>query len=204
MENMEKIKEMLENCVFTELAKGLENVDAKELYYVIDCIKDCAEAMYYCKITEAMDEAGEEDKRYYNNRHYMNGRYAPKGAGRVVRGYTEPYYEDMMYDEPMRRYSDNSVNMRHYKERDMDRDEGRMYYTEMSHGKRYFDDAIEKYKKVKEQYPNDTSEHKKKRMEASKEMFDEFGAVIKEMFKDSPTDEKQDSRNKLSHIANAI
>ena len=43
----------------------LEQVDTKELGEVIDMIKDLSEAIYYCTITEAMEEKDKEKEVYY-------------------------------------------------------------------------------------------------------------------------------------------
>ena len=39
---------------------NLQNVDTKELGEAIDMVKDLAEAIYYCTITEAMSEKDED------------------------------------------------------------------------------------------------------------------------------------------------
>ena len=68
-------------------------------------IKDLSEAEYYATITKAMNEADEadimeklleygDDRRYYDQYRYANGRFAPKGRGKR-RGYDEPPYYHM-------------------------------------------------------------------------------------------------------------
>ena len=54
MERLEKMKEHLMGCVEGQIYGSLQDVDAKELGEAIDMIKDLAEAIYYCTITEAM------------------------------------------------------------------------------------------------------------------------------------------------------
>ena len=61
MERLKQMKETLMSSVQSQLG-NLDNVDAKELGEAIDMIKDLYEAMYYCAITEAM-----EDKKHYEH-----------------------------------------------------------------------------------------------------------------------------------------
>ena len=90
--------EKLTSCMEKELENGIQNVDTEEMGKVVDIIKDLAEAEYYRKVSVAMDEADEwednDGRRYYNNRRYENGRFAPKGRGRR---YFMPEY-DMDFD----------------------------------------------------------------------------------------------------------
>jgi len=68
----------------------LDTVDVKELGEAIDMIKDLSEAIYYCTITEAMEEKSGEDKEKINNNtyyyyerplEYSNGRMYYSGNG---------------------------------------------------------------------------------------------------------------------------
>lgn len=58
MEKLKHIKHKLVELVEVELDEHLEYVDTKELGEVIDMIKDLAEAIYYCTVTEAMETKG--------------------------------------------------------------------------------------------------------------------------------------------------
>lgn len=120
------IKDKALTLVEAQINGDISSVDAKELGEVADIAKDmaetmmlCAEAEYYHKVTEAMDEASEEDKSHYLNK------YIPEYEGKFFTPveYTRPrkpsgvymYTEPVMYDPRM--------------------DEGfrdRMYYTEPS------------------------------------------------------------------------
>lgn len=93
--SIEALKSMKENlmCSVQSQMGNLHQVDAKELGEAVDMVKDLAEAIYYCTITEAMEKKDNEQSQqtvYYTER------------------YIDPYY------------------------RDMDRDHGKMYYTERS------------------------------------------------------------------------
>ena len=71
MDELKKICETLVSRVNAEIANGLENVDTMEMGQVMDMIKDLKEAMYYGKITEAMEESerreapAEGERMYY-------------------------------------------------------------------------------------------------------------------------------------------
>ena len=55
MERLKQMKETLMSSVQSQLG-NLDNVDAKELGEAVDMIKDLSEAIYYCTITEEMEE----------------------------------------------------------------------------------------------------------------------------------------------------
>ena len=57
MEQLKMIKEQLIAQVQSQMA-DLKCVDTKELGEVVDMIKDLAQAQYYCKVYEAMEEKG--------------------------------------------------------------------------------------------------------------------------------------------------
>lgn len=93
------MKESLVSCVENQLTH-LESVDTKELGEAIDMIKDLEEAIYYCTITKAMNEKGEEKEEYYSQKQYRD---MDRGIGRM-------YYEDPRYmrgNDTYRQYSSN-------------------------------------------------------------------------------------------------
>ena len=77
MERLKHIKESIMAVVETQLGNLCE-VDTEELGEAIDMIKDLEEAMYYCSVVKAMEEAGEERKErggpdhhyYYSEKYY--------------------------------------------------------------------------------------------------------------------------------------
>lgn len=99
---MEQLKIMKEQLMAQAQAQmgNLANVDAKELGEVMDMIKDLAEATYYCAVTEAMEESKEEKK------------HQPQQQPMYYTPYL-PYEKSYMYNPY----------------RDMDIEEGRMYYS---------------------------------------------------------------------------
>jgi flagellar biosynthesis/type III secretory pathway protein FliH len=115
--------ETMEHAIKSALDKGIDNVDTHEMYEAVDIFKDLSEVKknivevcYKKQIMEAMEEYGDEetedeDVRFYRGqpRSKTSGRYMSRGDGR--RNYTFPEMERMEYY------------------RDMDRRDGRMYYS---------------------------------------------------------------------------
>ena len=60
MEKLKQMKECLVGMVEGQVYGNIDKVDAQELGAAVDMIKDLAEAIYYCTITEAMEEEGKE------------------------------------------------------------------------------------------------------------------------------------------------
>lgn len=60
MEKLKQMKECLVGMVEGQIYGNIDKVDAQELGAAVDMIKDLSEALYYCSITEAMEEEGEE------------------------------------------------------------------------------------------------------------------------------------------------
>lgn len=124
--HVKRIHDMMEKltkCAEMELEKGVENVDAKEMGEVVDIIKDLAEAEYYAKISKAMDEA-EYGEDYDYKGAYDDGRRGYRGRSRDSMGRFTSRSGRRGYDEPM----DYDMMPEWY--RDMDREHGKMYYTE--------------------------------------------------------------------------
>ena len=66
----------------------LKNADAKQLGQAVDMVKDLAEAIYYCTITESMQKAEKKEQQTVNNINYYT---APTGYNKVY----PDYYRDM-------------------------------------------------------------------------------------------------------------
>ena len=119
MEQLKQMKEMLTGCVQGQLSH-LDKVDAQELGAAVDMIKDLSEAIYYCTITEAMEEKEEKQASHKEMMYYP------------VMYYPEPDWRDG------RRYYGENMPYPYYPEyeyyRDMDKMKGRMYYDGSSSG----------------------------------------------------------------------
>lgn len=121
IKNIHCMIEKLSELAKCELEKGVENVDTKEMGEVVDIIKDLSEAEYYAKISKAMDES-EYGKEYDEYGAYDEPRYY-RGQPRDSRG---RYISRRGYEMTPEMY--HMYPAEHY--RDMDKEHGRMYYTE--------------------------------------------------------------------------
>lgn len=146
IKHIHETMEKLSKYACDEACKSVEEIDTKELGEVVDMISDLAEAEYHARISKAMEESEKEDeeeakrimkemkeqygeeegeRRFYDNYRYANGRFAPKGRGTRRRGFSEPMYH--MSPEMYREHDPEWY-------RDMDRLDGRMYYSGSSTG----------------------------------------------------------------------
>ena len=209
IERMHKMIECLTEKALAELDKGIENVDTKEMGEVVDMIKDLNEAEYKAVIVKSMKESDEEQKeydkellralkdeyeeeggrRYYDHYRYADGRFAPKGKGIYRRGYEEPPYMHM-YPE--------AEHMR-----DMDREYGKMYYTEPMNESGY-DRAKRNYTETKEMHKANTPEDKEHKMKALDVYIKELGGDITQLIGDMTAEEKNLLRGKMSTLVSKI
>ena len=86
MEQLKSMKHQLTSIVQEQLS-NTQNVDTKELGEAVDMIKDLAEAIYYCTITEAMEENDKEKKKQQHIMYYTPHKIYPD------------YYRDMDYNK---------------------------------------------------------------------------------------------------------
>lgn len=203
--------EKLAECAEKQFDNGIESVDTAEMGQVTDMLKDLAEAMYYRTLTKAMDDSDPEEimemferygdggRRYYDHYRYADGRFAPKGRGTYRRGYGEPPYYHMTPE--MYRSMENY--------RDMDRRDGRMYYTEPSmnsgvHTESRYDMAKRNYTESKELHRGNTPEDKEQKMKELEKYLREIGSDIAELISDASPEEKALMKNKLSTIVTKL
>lgn len=203
--------EKLAECAEKQFDNGIESVDTAEMGQVTDMLKDLAEAMYYRTLTKAMDDSDPEEimemferygdggRRYYDHYRYADGRFAPKGRGTYRRGYDEPPYYHMTPE--MYRSMENY--------RDMDRQDGRMYYTEPSmnsgvHTESRYDMAKRNYTESKELHRGNTPEDKEQKMKELEKYLREIGSDIAELISDASTEEKNLLKNRMQVIMQKI
>ena len=228
------IEEKLAEAIRCEFDKGIENVNTAEMGKATDMLKDAAEAEYYARIAKAMEEAEKEDeesqkymlkqlkeeygeddgRRYYDNYRYMRtGRFAPKGRGTYMprRGYETPI-EYHMTPEMYREHDPEYY-------RDMDRDMGRMYYTEtgmsgntgnssrtgMRDGREGRSGASRRsYIETKEMHPDNSQESKQMKMKELEKYMGELSGDITEMIAGASNEEKTMLKAKLQTLMQKI
>lgn len=208
--DIKHIHEMLEKlteCAKTQLDMGTDHIDSCEFGRVTDMIKDLSEAMYYRTVTKEMENAGWNElmemfekygdggRRYYDHYRYADGRFAPKGHGTYRRGYEEPPYYHMtpeMY-------------------RDMDRDMGRMYYTEPTMNTSMRDSregrsgmSRRAYMENKELHKANTPADKEAKVRDLNTYMTELATDMTEIINDATPEEKSVLKSKLSALVTKI
>lgn len=206
---MHDMIEKLSECAKCEIDKGIENIDPCEMGQVTDMMKDLAEAMYYRTLMKSMEESSADEtmemferlgdgRRFYDNYRYSNGRFAPKGRG-TRRGYDEPPYFHMTPE--MYR------GMEH--DRDIDRNYGRMYYTEpatsgMNMTESGYDKAKRHYTETKEMHKANTAEGKEHKMKSLENYMKELSGDITELLTDMTAEERTMLKSKLSTLVSKM
>lgn len=202
IKRMHSMIEKLTEVACCEFDKGIENINVEEMGEATDMMKDLAEAMYYRTLTKVMDESDSEeilammerhgDRRHYDHYRYADGRFAPKGRG-TRRGYDEPpyYHMDPEWD------------------RDMDRHDGKMHYTDTGMNRTEmkesnYDRAKRHYTETKDMHKADTPEDKQKKMESLDSYMKEITGDVTKLMHDMTAEEKNLLRNKLSTLVSKI
>ena len=234
IKNIRCIEEKLAEAIRCEFDKGIENVNTAEMGKATDMLKDAAEAEYYARIAKAMEKADSEDeeadkhmlkqlkeeygeddgRRYYDNYRYMRtGRFAPKGRGTYMprRGYETPI-EYHMTPEMYREHDPEYY-------RDVDRNIGRMYYTEtgmsgntgnssrtgMRDGREGRSGASRRsYIETKEMHPDNSQESKQMKMKELEKYMGELSGDITEMIAGASNEEKTMLKAKLQTLMQKI
>lgn len=240
IKHMHEMIEKLTDCTKTAMENDQLCVGKYPISDVVDMIKDLNEASYYASIVKAMDEAkedeeeeekymlkrfkeeyGEEDgeKRFYDSWRYASGRFAPKGRGSYMprsssrRGYEEPPYYHMT-PEMMREHDPEYW-------RDLDRSEGRLYYTEtMPHMARTSDmgrmdgmrdhregksgQSRRTYMETKEIHKGNTPQDKQEKMKSLESYMKELAEDVTEMVEDASNEEKTMLKAKLQTLVQKI
>lgn len=217
--HIKRIHEMLE-CLTevskNQLDKGASSVNTDEMGKVVDMIKDLSEAEYYSRIAKSMEEYEEDEKeaekfrlhlfeekygesdgrRFYDHYRYANGRFAPKGSGTYRRNYS-PYLNSGYMPE-----WDDMEQMR-----DIDRHNGRMYYTDSFAHERdesRYDKARRMYTESKEVHKANTQTDKEQKMKDLENYFKEISEDLTEAISDATAEEKAMVRTKLTGLAGRI
>ena len=234
IKNIRCIEEKLAEAIKCEFEKGIDKVNTTEMVKATDMLKDAAEAEYYARIAKAMEEAEKEDeesqkymlkqlkeeygeddgRRYYDNYRYMRtGRFAPKGRGTYMprRGYETPI-EYHMTPEMYREHDPEYY-------RDVDRNIGRMYYTEtgmrentgnssrtgMRDGREGRSGASRRsYIETKEMHPDNSQESKQMKMKELEKYMGELSGDITEMIAGASNEEKTMLKAKLQTLMQKI
>lgn len=182
---------------FTEIAKNIACFDKD--YRIVEAMEKSEDNEGIMRMLEQYEDY--PDRRYYDHYRYANGRFAPKGKGTYRRGYEEPPY----YHMPIN-YNDPEYM------RDMDKEMGRMYYTEpnvsgnnTSHiSESGYDRAKRNYTETKEMHKANTPEDKEHKMKALDGYIKELGGDITQLIGDMTAEERNLMRTKLSTLVSKL
>ena len=184
MYRLNHMKEALMCCVERQM-NNLDKVDAKELGEAIDMIKDLEEAIYYCTITEAMN----------NPQKYGWGEQKEwEGHARSERN----YYPMMYYPNNGDMYIDRGNGPTHIQNDPWD--SYRMPSGDMSEEKEG------RSGKVRRQYMDSKMMNRDKtiQMKDLEKYMQELSADIIEMIDDATPEEKQYLSKKISGLAEKV
>lgn len=194
IKQLEMMGEQIANCTQGQLG-DLKNVNAKQLGEAIDMIKDLAEAVYYCTITDSMKKSEQQSERkyyptnisYYTTPATYGTYYDPWRQTEREKGYM--YYPGEM-SSPGGEIGTKATM--HYSEpymREMTRDpkQGRAYMRRRT------------YMEGKEKH-NDTNSQLRE-LEA---YLQELSSDITEMVKDASQEERNAIRQKMTTLASKI
>ena len=173
----------MKNCLITAAQSqmsNLEHCDAEELGEVIDMIKDLEEAIYYCTITEAMNEKKdsnpEEYRMYYRER-----------KGRDYDDYYSPSYPNRTRADKYNRQNDGTYTEREVPVDMHDEREGRSPRQRRM------------YMEAKEMHQDKISA-----MKELEKYMQELSSDICEMIEDASPEEKQLLQKKIIALSNKI
>lgn len=188
MEHLKYMKDKLISCIEKQISGNLEYANAQELGEAVDMVKDLSEAIYYCTITDAMEEKSHENGGHYLTTHYY--------GDTKYRSYPEEYYPPIYYHdgngyrgtEP-RYYDDTSTKYMMYN-RDYPMLPERSGDRSSMTRKRYMDGK--------------THNDKQTQMKELEQYTQELASDLTDMIKDASPEEKQLLQQKISLLASKI
>lgn len=186
-EALKMMKDQLMSCVQSQLG-DISKADAHELGEAVDMIKDLAEAIYYCTITDSMEKSEEKEKASVNNINYYT---TPMHYN--TRMY--PQYRDMERNNGYMYYSGGNSNGGNSSNGTTS------YYTEMMRDPREGRSPMRRrmYMEGKEQHKDTNSQ-----LHELEAYLQELSSDITEMIKDASPEERATLRQKMTTLANKI
>lgn len=183
---------------FTEIAKNIACFDKD--YRIVEAMEKSEDNEDIMRMLEQYEDY--LDRRYYDHYRYADGRFAPKGKGTYRRGYEEPPY---MHIYPEAEHM-----------RDMDRDYGKMYYTETGNmnnaSSPNMRDSREgksgvgrrNYMETKEMHKANTPEDKQAKMRELENYAKELTEDVVDMVADMSAEEKNLLKTKMQTLVQKI
>ena len=197
MYHLKQMKDKLVEAIEKQVNGNLEYANTEELGDAVDMVKDLSEAIYYCTITEAMnDKSQSKQGSHYPATHYY--------SEPMYRGYPDEYYTPIGEHYPIMYSSGNSSS------------------SNGMGGSRYYGDTSTRYMMYNDGYPmlnsgSDRSSMSRKRymdgkmyndkanqMKELEQYTQELTTDLVDMVKDASPEEKQLLQQKIALLAQKI
>ena len=169
---------------FTEIAKNIACFDKD--YRIVEAMEKSEDNEDIMRMLEQYEDYPE--RRFYDRYRYADGRFAPKGRGTYSRGYEEPPYWHMtpeMY-------------------RDMDKENGRMYYTEPMYTESRYESAKRAYTESKELHKGNEPQDKEAKMRELEKYMKEMSDDLLNLMKGMSQEEMNMAKSKLSVLVSKM
>lgn len=175
---------------FTEIAKNIACFDKD--YRIVEAMEKSEDNEGIMRMIEQYEDYPE--RRFYDHYRYADGRFAPKGRGTYRRGYEEPPYWHMTPE----RYRDMEYS------RDMDKGNGRMYYTEPTHTESRYESAKRAYTESKELHKGNEPQDKEAKMRELEKYMKEMSDDLLNLMKGMSQEEMNMAKSKLSVLVSKM
>lgn len=175
---------------FTEIAKNIACFDKD--YRIVEAMEKSEDNEGIMRMLEQYEDYPE--RRFYDHYRYADGRFAPKGRGTYRRGYEEPPYWHMTPE----RYRDMEYS------RDMDKGNGRMYYTEPTHTESRYESAKRAYTESKELHKGNEPQDKEAKMRELEKYMKEMSDDLLNLMKGMSQEEMNMAKSKLSVLVSKM
>ena len=169
---------------FTEIVKNIACFDKD--YRIVEAMEKSEDNEDIMRMIEQYEDYPE--RRFYDHYRYADGRFAPKGRGTYRRGYEEPPYWHMtpeMY-------------------RDMDKENGRMYYTEPMYTESRYESAKRAYTESKELHKGNEPQDKEAKMRELEKYMKEMSDDLLNLMKGMSQEEMNMAKSKLSVLVSKM
>ena len=169
---------------FTEIVRNIACFDKD--YRIVEAMEKSEDNEDIMRMLEQYEDYPE--RRFYDHYRYADGRFAPKGRGTYRRGYEEPPYWHMtpeMY-------------------RDMDKENGRMYYTEPMYTESRYESAKRAYTESKELHKGNEPQDKEAKMRELEKYMKEMSDDLLNLMKGMSQEEMNMAKSKLSVLVSKM
>ena len=200
MKQLKQMKETLMSAVQSEISH-LDKANCHELGAAIDMIKDLSEAIYYCSIVESMEDSVKEQKKMKEMEQMMN-QHQPQSMMYFYekdREYLPEYYRDMDRDRGRMYYSENGGTRHSGTNHTSPRNDNNTYMSGRDEREGRSGERRKTYMETK-QMNTDKNVHMKELDQYAQELTQD----IMEMIHDAGPEEKQLLKKKITELANKI